>query len=395
MTRAGRHPTDPRAETAQLRVLERNVPLLVAGLSLLALGPLATAAFFAWDAPWGLFGVPASLGGLWATVGTIWGRLRARARRRQVRFTEGGIEVDGALRVPTARIQGAFYQPRSEHYEHGSTVRVLGASRTLLFEAEVHDEARAVAFLRAMGLDTRSRRASFTAAPPFVPAWLGGVPLLGAAVALAAAALPMRIVVGSDGLLFEWLWWERFVPMGEISAVGASGQQTITIALRSGATDTVHTSAPREHAPPGARLHRDAVLARIQEAHRAFANEGSPDDVAGLVARGARSTPEWLRALEALARGGGGYREVSVRDEDLLRLVEDSSAPEAARAGAAIALRGREAQDEEARARVRVAAEATASPRLRVALEAALGEGDASLEVALDALDDAKAERAE
>jgi len=413
---------DPRAVSAQLRVLERNVPLFGFGVALLLLGPPMVYAFFARAAPWGLFGLPITIGGLWATVGTVWANLRARPRRGEVCFSDRGIELDGALRVPRARIHDAFYQPRSDRDEHRSSLRVLGKSRTVLFEVEVPEEPRAVAFLRALRLDARSRRAAFTGAPPLLSVWFGKVPVLavvGVVLALVmywlevttlplpalvallvspllvAVGLPMRIVVGSDGVLLQWLWWRKFIPMADVTTVGAVGEQSIVLGLRSGRTETIHTTIPRNDPSPGPRLHRDAVLARIREAHHAFAAEIPSEEVAGLVARGERPTSEWIAALEVLARGGGGYREIAVRDEDLLRLVEDNSAPEAARAGAAIALRGRRSQDAEGRARVRVAAEATASPRLRVALEAALGEGDTSLEVALDALEEDKAKRAE
>lgn len=71
------------------------------------------------------------------------------------------------------------------------------------------------------------------------------------------------------------------------------------------------------------------------------------------------------------------------RGEDLWRVVEDTTAPEDARAGAAIALRN----EAGAHPRLRVAAEAVASPRLRVALERAADPEaeEAALDEALEA----------
>jgi len=81
-----------------------------------------------------------------------------------------------------------------------------------------------------------------------------------------------------------------------------------------------------------------------------------------------------------------------VREEDLWEIVESSSAPEDARAAAALLLRGAE-DDAPARVRLRVASEAIVSKKLRIAIEAAAGSDDAAAEEALqDVTDDVAAE---
>jgi len=92
---------------------------------------------------------------------------------------------------------------------------------------------------------------------------------------------------------------------------------------------------------------------------------------------------ELARLLEP--EGGGSYRDPAARGDDLWRVVEDTSAPEDARAGAAVALRN----EDGAHPRLRIAAEAVASPKLRVALEKASDPAadDEALDEALEAFD--------
>jgi hypothetical protein len=77
-----------------------------------------------------------------------------------------------------------------------------------------------------------------------------------------------------------------------------------------------------------------------------------------------------------------GFRVDAPSREELLEVIDDPTADEETRAAAAVVLaRGR---DEETEARLRIAREGTASPRLRVAIDAALAGEDDALERALD-----------
>jgi hypothetical protein len=122
----------------------------------------------------------------------------------------------------------------------------------------------------------------------------------------------------------------------------------------------------------GAAIDEHLAASRVQEA---VAQLPAPrEDGAG-----------WLRELEAVQVGiEGGYRRAIVSDEVLWRVVEDASIDEKTRAGAAVALR--KVLGDEGRARLRVVAEATASPRLRVALEAASGNEEGAIAQSLDDL---------
>jgi hypothetical protein len=93
----------------------------------------------------------------------------------------------------------------------------------------------------------------------------------------------------------------------------------------------------------------------------------------------------WMRELEAMQVGvEGSYRRATVSDEALWRVVQDASLDARMRAGAAVALR--KVLDDAGRQRLRLVAGSTASPRLRVALEAAGGQQDAALAQSLDDL---------
>lgn len=85
------------------------------------------------------------------------------------------------------------------------------------------------------------------------------------------------------------------------------------------------------------------------------------------------SLEEWRARLGRLIRGAATMREAPLRIEDALGVLEDPEADPEARAGAALALAA--VGSEEERRRVRVAVESTTSPKVRVALDAAL-EGE-------------------
>ena len=129
-----------------------------------------------------------------------------------------------------------------------------------------------------------------------------------------------------------------------------------------------------------------SLVARIRERigahHRAETSE-----VVGALARGGRSTADWVAQLSRATDGAASFRVPAVPADVLLAVACDETAPAAARVGAAIALR-RASQDHAIRDRVRVAAEACAEPKLRVALEKAATADDDALFDALDAFDE-------
>jgi len=398
-------------------VLERNKLLAHGSLAMRIVGPLLFAMFVAGLFPAGILGIHLTIVGLLLGFANTRFNLRATRRRAAVKADREGLWEGAKLIVPRKNIADGFFQPRAGRdrgnpKSYGSSVRFVDKRRRVLFEAEA-DEAEAMAMLRALGLDPESKRAQFNGASPLY-ATLGrnllflvgvvaftlvlGALLLGIGVSVPmspllalplvfAGMMPSKIEVGVDGILQRWLWSRTFIPISQIATVTRGNDRTIHVHLRDGREELIYTSA-RRRGGFGASLatqHRDAILARINETLVSYRARGPAPDVSSMVAKGTRSRGDWLAALDKLRERQGGYRDAVVRDEDLWRLIEDPSAPEDARGAAALLLRG--SLDDAGRARVRVASDATASPKLRVALDAAAGAGeDETLRAALEEL---------
>jgi hypothetical protein len=401
-----------------LDILEKSKPVAHLALALVVAGPLMLAAAVAGVFPLGFMGIHVLGLGLLMTYASAWRNLRPKRRRAPVRVDREGVAVGGALGVPRARVANGYFQPRphrgpSRASSVGSSVRLLDKHRRIVFEAEA-DEREALELLSALGLDPASKRVEFSGSSPLFATFarnmlfvvLSMVAMFACGVAVEAlglrstgpifpmlmlpwflvSMLPSRISVGIDGVHERWLWRKRLIPMAQIAGVERIDDRQLWLRLRDGSGHMLFTSMHRKNnlGTSFAKQHGDAVQARIAEAHQAFLAHASAADVSALVAKGTRTREEWLAALGKLRDAQGGYRDAVVRDDDLWRLVEDPSAPADARGGAALLLR--RSLDEEGKARVRVAAEATASPQLRVALDAAAGAADETFESALHEL---------
>lgn len=329
---------------------------------------------------------------------------RAKPVDRDIRISSEGVRIDNEL-LPRNEIAEGWYQPRAA----GSTIRLFDKRQRVVFEARVSTEEQAQEMLRELGLDASQRRAEFrTVSPAVVRQQTGiGVGAIAMAVMLLSkhwmhmsagpwpfiaimgsfmllALLPEKVTVGVDGVLVKWLWQKKFFPMRDIVTIHAEGPTRIRLELTGGRVETISTASSKQRNRGGVYTERrDMILARIREAWQTHRAQGPGADVATLVARGTRSLEEWKKALAGLESGDAGYRQAALREEDLWRVVEDPRASEDARAAAALLLR--KGLDERGKARVRVAAEATASPKLRVALEAQVAGDD---DAALSALDE-------
>jgi hypothetical protein len=400
---------------ARLVVLDRNKALTYASAAAIVGGASLFLAFLVARFAPGLFGMQIVMFGVFLRAAQATRSLASRRTERAVRFSAGGVTAPGRT-IDRRAIADGYFQPRpppevkqGRRRGVGSTVCLRDRFRRVLFEAEVASEDQALAILRVLGLDASRKRAEFRGAAPAAatyPRYLVSLALttgfvvglhvllrtlgigLGAFATMGgilpfilAAGLPSTIVIGVDGILLRWLWARRFIPMSEITGVTPAGERSIRIQLASGKVEMLHTSNSRRNSILSLAPHRDAVLARLLEAWSSHRERGPTADVAALVARGTRNPVEWRRALEQLASADPGYREPALRDEDLWRVVEDPRAREDARAAAAVLLRSR--LDDGGRARVRIAAEASASPRLRVALDAAAAGSDDALDAAL------------
>lgn len=182
----------------------------------------------------------------------------------------------------------------------------------------------------------------------------------------------LRVTVGADGVLMAWplLRKRRFVPYSKIVAL-SNEPGTLLFRLVDGKRYEIMTNTS------GRAIvleHHAALVERIEDALAAYRARTEEPPLAALE-RGGRSALGWVKDLRALAEtSGAGYRAASLPNDELWSVALDPAASEELRIGAGLALRPW--LDEAGRVRLRAAAEASASPRIRVVLEAAADEPD-------------------
>ena len=330
---------------------------------------------------------------------------RRRLERRLV--TVGPEEVRaGALSIMRAAIASVSYQPRARRRQ---SVVCSDRSGQPLIEVVLEHVVDAHALISALGRTPADCRQEWAVGGPFlatgsrtllslilatVAAVTTGALLSGTGLGLTAMIFaplaafvvtilllfwPAHVVVGADGILWRWYGARRFIPWKEVVAQEgtdriAGGYHDIVIQRRDGSAMRLPQAAT------ASSIDQASLRARVDALFHAHAEHGN-DAVIDRLVRSSRSLVSWRAALGRV-RGNEGYREMGIPDETLWRIVEDASAPEDARVGAAVALR----HAEDAAPRLRVAAGAVVSPQLRVALEAA---ADPALEES--ALDEALA----
>jgi hypothetical protein len=233
-------------------------------------------------------------------------------------------------------------------------VRIVGQNGGRTLDLEVDTRERALALLRALRLDVLHRTFE-----------VRGYCTRG------DANLPPRIVVGADGVLVTR---EGFFLYADIRDVVRDGS-VVVLQLVAGSDVRLLTT-----------LGGDALLERLREGLEAFRRGEHADDACALVSRRGRSLRAWMKDLAGLM-GDHEYRTASLTPEILWRIAEDPAASTTARTGAAVALRS--TLDDSGRERLRIAAAASASPKLRVVLEAAAEQEEGPL---VRAVEDCKEE---
>jgi hypothetical protein len=181
-----------------------------------------------------------------------------------------------------------------------------------------------------------------------------------------------RLTVGEDGVLLERFVSRRVLRYGDVAGAEVVSGHGIRLVERSG-REQIHF-AFGQGATELSELVRQI---RVQSARYAANAEPTGD----ALARGDRTIAEWRRALGQLALAGGGFRQVTMAPEVLHRIVVDAAAPLDRRVGAALALL---TVDPTAAPRIRLAAEGSAEARVRLALEATVGDDGQLDEHALD-----------
>jgi hypothetical protein len=325
-----------------------------------------------------------------------------------VHVDDRGLSVGGQLKFARSHLRSTHLQKLPD-----GRVAVCFSTSTLSLRATIPDEATARALCEALGTKvsailpegaTVARHFGFAGTTRHVLAALvaGMLVMAGtelardvrftfavacalmvAAVALAWSAL-FELTIGVDGVAIRRRGRSRFVSFEDIVSID-SRPEGVAIVLRS--TEEILIHVPFAGADAALLRQRDKIAESLTESLRAYGETLLEPDHArvsalAVLARGERPLAEWLVALKDLAAPtGSAYRSAEVPIEELWRVVEDATAEPTARAGAAVALRP--TLDDDGRVRLRVASEGTASPKIRVVLEAASGENDAALQTAL------------
>jgi hypothetical protein len=333
-----------------------------------------------------------------------------------------GLFEGGRLIVPAEEIRAGFVVPDPPR---GPRVRIQ-RKRKLSVEVRVSDDVEGRALLRALGLDATQRAATFSTPSQALtnPMWsivlgvgfavtftlLGifnraiGLHGSGVQLPILVAYLGMMfatrtgITVGADGILRSWLGKKEFWSYGDIEGVSTfvddsfwrkQKWQGIELTLRSGAKVRIPVVSKQALQ----RSNLDLILERIREARESH-RQGDPAAETALLARQARTVPDWVQSLRAIGSGAHvDHRTAPVAPERLFRIVEDPSLTASARAGAAVALGA--SLDAGGKVRLKDAAGATAAPKLRIAIEAAASGDDAALVEALSAIEGEAEKRAQ
>jgi hypothetical protein len=347
----------------------------------------------------------------------------AKSRSANLTVDERGVCIDGALVLPRADVTRGFVVPKASS---AALVRIEGKGGREV-EVEVPDPPAAADLLRELALGTdhgaMKLRVFVALAPPLVRATAlitSGFFALGLAiygmiakhfeygfVFLLAQAGPhllgqieATLVIGKDGVHAARLGGGRFLSFDDFESVErtslAKPSTRRTKKPVAGSHLTVKLKATGERValdeylgikwPDAATCDAAAELITHELDAR---KSGGPARAVDVLARGERSTGNWISELKRLTRREG-YRDLAVPTEQLIDVVEDAAAAPALRLAAAIALRG----DATAMTRVQTAALQSASPRIRVALEHAVtAEDEAQLASQLEELDEYESQR--
>lgn len=216
----------------------------------------------------------------------------------------------------------------------------------------------------------------------FLPPWAMGAVLLLYGVIALQVLLPQWVEVGADGVMLRSLGRRRFVRFDRIREVMPTSLG-VQLELEDGRELEIRLTQQANRAT--AQVER--LMTAIEEGRAAYATLARSEEEAFL-ARGERDLDTWMREMRAIGEeSGAGYRALAIPHERLWEIVQNPSADPSAREGAALALRA--SLDEEGKKTLAGVVEATASPRLRVTLDAvAKTDDETKLRVAIARLDE-------
>lgn len=173
------------------------------------------------------------------------------------------------------------------------------------------------------------------------------------------AAIPRRVHIGAEAIRIRWVGSTRVIRYDEVMRAAPLGQDVV-IVLRGRVGLRLH--------PPifGTKQRGTArALERIWQTIAAGAESGVRGAERAILARGARSPEDWVKALRDLVPQGAQYRR-AIDHGRLWTVVENPALDVELRVAAAIALWA--TFDAEARTRLRAVARGTSDRALRDAL---------------------------
>ncbi len=378
--------------------LRRNPWVTAASCIPWALIPVALIASLVTSSPYAMFTPHLAVVGLLSFI-AAWQRMpRAIRRRRNLRVDASTLSLGKEI-VARSSITKAELVPTPD----SPVVRLERRGRfakNLVMRGD--DEAHAL--LTALGYDVTQTTAAYkirslalvrrqwlaVASLPFLFGMMTAfgvhlTPLVVPLFILTVLALFFKrtsLVVGADGLLVRWLWIREFIAMKDISLVtefeqgrGNNRVRGIEIFTRGGKSVKLPTL---ESAKP-------TIARRIHDVLALSQSVGHVENEALVLERGDLPLRDWIGRLKALGVGATAtLRTQAVMPEQLWRVATDTTQPAITRAAAAVALAP--TLDESGRVRLTELAKTTAAPKLRIALERAAEDDDASLEEALHAI---------
>jgi hypothetical protein len=335
---------------------------------------------------------------------------------RQLRGAAPGVvRIDGdrlVLSDGTDLSANDVHQAWIEHTTKGFVVVIeLEGRRKLLVELPTHGEARSL--LGAIGCDPSQQVARFPLASrlvrwglgPFLLTWLTylvavvvlslfiaplaawpwplvKLPLVAVLWAIAAliarwywrSLRPDPVAVGADGIQLGSSTKQRFLSYAQVARIfreptqGILGPPKPTLIVETTAGDRIPLSMATLVGPDERRL--DALERRIEESLQRFRQTGGRAGVAARLAREGRTPKEWRRWLGELLQSSD-YRRPTCAEDDLIEVLSDDAVGSEVRLGAALALL--EHDPKHHRRRVEAVRERCAHPKLRIALDGALG----------------------
>ncbi len=336
---------------------------------------------------------------------------RVRGADAELVVDAGGVSLGGERLVERAAIERAYVTPLP-----GYTALRLERRNLPPLDLDVETPEQGTAALEILGFDVAHRAMRFrpsstslvnptgyvlaVAALSVVGFFLGAglsstvlrvAGLVGFALACAPALLRSTADVGTDGILLRTGLRSVLVPLDDVAhvqtAVAPDESKVLVTRKSDGVTlEIVFASAEGESLCPEAAALRE----RIAEVQRLHHRGATPADL-GLLGRGELAVPAWIAALRELGGHDETFRKVGLGVDVLLRAVEDVTASPVIRAAAAVALRPH--LDAPRRLRVEAVASASATPKLRVALEAAMADDEDAIAESLAALDEESAAR--